>query len=190
VIPKSAARSDWKLPLFGAFAAIAAHLPGMISGNGLAPFFLTAILLIISAVIMLIVAAVNGRRKLLASLAMLVVFCLAAWLLFKLSYDVYATGRWLTHAQQYKAEVMAQPEPPNPELRHIEWDGWGMAGSDTIVYLVFVPSSRLIPVSGTRSKRFIGIPCPVWRVRRLEPHWYYVVFYTDTDWTECGSESP
>jgi hypothetical protein len=173
------------LPLFGISAAIAAHLPGMISGNGLLPFLLTGILLIVSGVIVLVVAAVNIRRNLLASLAMVVAFSLVGWLLLKFSYDIYAIGRWLAHSEQYKAEVMTQPQPPNGELKHIAWDGWGLAGIETIAYLVFEPDSKLTTVPKTASGQYIGIPCAVWRVRRLEPHWYYVVFYTNTSWTEC-----
>jgi hypothetical protein len=180
-----AIRHIWKLPLFGMSAAVAAHLPGMISGNGLLPFLLTGVLLMVSGVIVLAVAAANIRRNLLASLAMVVAFSLVAWLLFKFSYDIYTTGRWLAHSRQYKAEVMTQPQPPNGELKHIEWDGWGFAGDETIVYLVFEPNRELTPAPRATSGQYVGIPCAAWRVRRLEPHWYYVVFYTNTGWTEC-----
>lgn len=116
---------------------------------------------------------------------MLLSFCLVAWLLFKVSYDVHAEGRWLVHAHQYKAEVFAQPQPPNGELKHVQWDGWGFAGSDTTVYLVFNPGGRLTPLPGAGAGRFVGIPCQVFRVRRLERQWYYVVYYTDTMWDYC-----
>ena len=75
-------RLIWKLPLFGISAAVAAHLPGMISGNGLLPFLLTSVLLIGSGVIVLVIVAANIRRNLLPALAMLVTFCLTAWLFF------------------------------------------------------------------------------------------------------------
>jgi hypothetical protein len=185
MISQPATQPVWKMPLFGLSAAVVAHLPDMISGNGLAPFLLTCILLIVSGVIVLAVVAANVRRNLLPALAMLATFCLVAWLLFKVSYDFYTTGRWLAHSKQYKAEVMAEPQPANGELKHIEWDGWGFAGNDTVVYLVFEPARELTTVPETTSGRYVGIPCAVWRVRRLEPHWYYVVFYTNTDWTEC-----
>jgi len=175
----------WKLPLFGLSAAIAAHLPGLISGNGLGPFLLTGVLLIVSGVIVVAVAAANIKNNFRPALAMLVTFCLVTCLLFKVSYDIYATGKWLTHAKQYKAEVMAQPQSPNGELNHIEWDGWGMAGSgDTTVYLVFDPDDRL-PSASDKASRLAGLPCPVWRTKRLEAHWDYVVFYTDTGWGGC-----
>jgi len=180
-----AIRSIWKLPLFGISAAVAANLPGLISGNGLLPFVLTGVLPIVSGVIVLAVAAANIRRKLLSSLATIVAFSLVAWLLFKFSYDIYAAGRWLAHSEQYKAAVLAQPQPPNGELKHIEWDGWGMAGSgDTTVYLVFDPDDRL-PSASVKADRLTGLPCPVWRTKRLGPHWDYVVFYTDTGWAGC-----
>ena len=116
---------------------------------------------------------------------MVIAFSLVTLLLFKFSYDGYATGRWLAHSEHYKAAVMTQLQPPNGELKHIEWDGWGMAGSgDTIVYLVFEPDRELKTVPET-SDRYVGIPCAVRRVRRREPHWFYVVFYTNTGWPEC-----
>ena len=50
--------------------------------------------------------------------------------------------KWLLYRHGYKAEVLAQPSK-NGELNHIEWDGWGWAGQDTTVYLVFDPTDSL-----------------------------------------------
>jgi hypothetical protein len=62
-------------------------------------------------------------------------------------------------------------------------DGWGFAGSDTVVYVVFDPTNSLAGAAKSRAPgKFKGIPCEVSRVRRLESQWYSVVFYTDTDW--------
>jgi len=68
----------------------------------------------------------------------------------------------------------------------MEWDGWGFAGSDTVVYLVYDPNDSLVPaVRSHSSGNFKGIPCEVWHVRRLESNWYSVVFYTETAWNSC-----
>jgi hypothetical protein len=49
------------------------------------------------------------------------------------------------------------------------------------------PSDRLDEAAkkGVPGK-FIGIPCEAVRVHRLESHWYTVLFYTDTGWTDCA----
>jgi hypothetical protein len=47
-------------------------------------------------------------------------------------------AKWFARSHDYKSEVLAQPSSIG-ELRHIEWDGWGWAGQDTTVYLVFDP---------------------------------------------------
>ncbi|MGA2249767.1 hypothetical protein [Terracidiphilus sp.] len=97
-----------------------------------------------------------------------------------------STVRWLFHSNSYKAELMAQPTPPNRELRHIEWDGWGGFGSDTDVYLVFDPDDSLAePARKHLSGKFNGIPCDVPEVHRLERYWYAVLYYTNEEWNQC-----
>ena len=77
--------------------------------------------------------------------------------------------RWLWSSKTYKAQVLAQPVPANGDLRHIEWDGWGFAGSDTVVYLVFDPTDSLATAASSHGPgNFKGIPCEVPEVRRLE----------------------
>ena len=92
-------------------------------------------------------------------------------------------ARWLMLSRSYKAEVMAQPNSANRELKHIEWDGWGWAGMDTTVYLAFDPTDSLSQAANSRQAgKYDGIPCEVFRVRRLEAHWYTVCFYTNYEW--------
>jgi hypothetical protein len=91
-------------------------------------------------------------------------------------------ARWLVWSRSYKAEVLAQPTSANEELKHIEWDGWGYAGMDTTVYLVFDPTNALSRAEGHHPGKFSGIPCEVPLVKRLEDKWYTVQFYTETAW--------
>ena len=35
-------------------------------------------------------------------------------------------ARWLVLSRYYKPVVLAERDPANGELKHIEWDGWGM----------------------------------------------------------------
>lgn len=96
-------------------------------------------------------------------------------------------ARWLFSSAKYKAEVLAQPPEKNGALRHSEWDGWGWAGQDTTVYLVFDPNNTLAQAARVnRPGRYPGIPCEVPSVRKLASRWYTVLFYTNTDWSHCS----
>lgn len=91
--------------------------------------------------------------------------------------------RWLLFSGTYRAKVSAQPALAEQGLRHVEWDGWGFAGSDTTVFLVFDPTDSLAETVGAPGPvKARGLPCEVARVRRLASQWYAVLFYTDTYW--------
>jgi hypothetical protein len=96
-------------------------------------------------------------------------------------------ARWLFKSREYKRRVMAQTPGSKAQLRHVEWDGWGWAGMDTTVYLVFDPDTALdhAATSGLPGK-YPGVPCEVYRVRKLEDHWYTVQFYTESSWEHCS----
>jgi hypothetical protein len=93
------------------------------------------------------------------------------------------TVRWLVWSRDYKSKVLVQPASASGELKHIEWDGWGWAGQDTTVYLVFDPTDSLsMAARSHQAGKLSGIPCEVFLVRRLESHWYTVQFYTNEYW--------
>lgn len=111
-------------------------------------------------------------------LSFFVVTLAVAWNL----YTVRSAVKWLALAHRYKADVLAQSNATG-ELKHIEWDGWGWAGQDTTVYLVFDPTDALSTASKNHVLgHFYGIPCEVVRVRKLEHRWYTVQFYTNEFW--------
>ena len=124
----------------------------------------------------------RGKRRL------LICFALAAWLVVSTALvEHYSLSRdhlrWFFLSGAYKAKLMAQPVPAKQELRHIEWDGWGFAGMETTVFLVFDPTDSLSGVCGASPPiKARGVPCEVFRVRRLEKQWYAVMFYTETYW--------
>lgn len=127
----------------------------------------------------------KGRPRL-SILSMLVVFWAISAVLVANLEAVRTTARWLALSHGYKSRVLAQPAPENGELRHVEWDGWGWAGQDTTVFLVFDPTDSLSPAAGLqRPGKLNGIPCEVYRVRRLGRHWYTAQFYTGEDWGRC-----
>ena len=101
------------------------------------------------------------------------------------------TTRWLLSSRAYKAKVLGQPDSPHGELKHIEWDGWGWGGQDTTVYLVFDPTDSLaLAATFNKAGKYVGVPCEVARVARLENHWYTVQMYTNGDcWQRVASPS-
>lgn len=95
-------------------------------------------------------------------------------------------AKWLLDSGKYKAEVLDMPAKKDGSLRHVEWDGWGWAGMDTTVYLVYDPENDLAQAArADRPGKYPGIPCEVPSVRKLANKWYTVLFYTNTDWEHC-----
>lgn len=130
-------------------------------------------------------AAIDKKpRRCFSILSMLVIYWAISAALVTNYSAIRGISRWLIWSHDYKVEVLAQPAPANGELKHIEWDGWGFPGAgDTTVYLVFDPTDSLSEAARShRPGRFNGIPCEVPLVRRLESHWYTVLFYTDEWW--------
>jgi hypothetical protein len=165
-------------------------LPRLVLGNGPDSFLVTMAIGAIIGLTVLVLLFQTLRRQSTAALLvilMVAVFCASSWLLFNVSDDVRTTARWFLQAGTYKSAVLAQPNSINGELRHVEWDGWGIAGQDNTVYLVFDPKNSLRRAAESHSAgKYAGIPCEVFRVRRLEKRWYTVQFYTNTDWRHCS----
>lgn len=145
--------------------------------------YLLGVIPIASLVLLILIATTKGSSRL-STLSMLAVFGTLSWILMHHSFEVRATGRWLIWSKSYEAQVLAQPYPNKGELRHIEWDGWGFVpAGDTNVYLVFDPTESLSQeIKRHSSGKFVGIPREIWKLHRLESHWFYAVFYTDTEW--------
>jgi hypothetical protein len=149
-------------------------------------FILVPLLSLGFAVAILIVALRKTRTPHLAVFLMLPVFWVVSWVLLKNTFDLRSAGRWAFARGDYKTKVLAQPAGRRGDLKHVEWDGWGFAGEDTVAYLVFDPSDALSVAAKSRSPgKFAGIPCAVSRVHRLESNYYVVLFYTDTNWDHC-----
>ncbi len=181
-------RFDWRLSLYAAVGALILFVPIMIYGMDIVEMLYLIVAAPIISFILLVVAIRRKGLRGLAVLSMLVVYLAVSWTLFKNSRELRTTTRWLLWSKDYKAKVLAQPDSANGALRHIEWDSWGFPGAgDTVEYLVFDPTDSLSMAARSRSPgKFSGIPCEVSRVRRLESHYYSVLFYTDTDWAHCN----
>jgi hypothetical protein len=155
------------------------------SDTALLLYFLVAgpILLVLTPVSL--VYAAKGkypRTLLLLTLA-------TAWVLVVSSFvyhrQIRTTVRWAMWSGQYK-NTLARRSSLGGELKHMEWDGWGWAGMDTTVYLVFDPTDSL-SMSNTsyQPRKSSGLPCAVAGVTRLERDWYAVTFYTGREWNTC-----
>jgi hypothetical protein len=141
-------------------------------------------ILFVSAIFLAIYTAVSrkNRRRSLQQLAILAIFLavLTASVFFNYVYPigVRSAARWLVWSHDYKAQVLAGPQPPNGELRNIEWDGGGMFAQDWDVFLVFDPTDSLAgPARNLQSCKLRGIPCSeAYLVRRMDSYWYIVFF--------------
>jgi hypothetical protein len=127
--------------------------------------------------------AKSGKQRFL-TLAALGVYLVVSILLLTHYSLVRDHVRWFALSGGYKARVLAQSTPTNEGFKHVEWDGWGFAGiGDTTVFLVFDPNDSLAQASRMQPPvKARGLPCEVYRVRRLEKQWYAVGFYTETYW--------
>jgi hypothetical protein len=181
-------RFNWQLPIYAAVGTLIVFLPLVISSAVLGTILHLFVAVPILSLVLVILAIFKKGRQRLSVLSMLVVFWVVSAALLANSSAVRDDARWLLWSRGYKSEVLAQPDPASGELKHVEWDGWGFAGAgDTVVYLVFDPNNSL--AAGAKrhlAGKFSGIPCEVPRVRRLESHWYSVMFYTDTNWGHCN----
>jgi hypothetical protein len=101
--------------------------------------------------------------------------------------EVRSELRWLAASQYWKSQVFKQSPEDASGVKTVIWDGWGMFAQDTDAYLVFSPDDQLHNYSPSNLS---GLPCPVWRVQRLEKLWYSVTFYTNEGWGACGASRP
>jgi len=137
---------------------------------------------------------VTHTRRWLPSVAIVLVLA-ASWVLAPIAWELLdgpaispleETLSWAVLASSYKTTVLARPRPPAGQLRHELWDGWGFAGMDTNVYLVFDPDDSLFAASVRKTTGHLpGVTCAVWNVQRMEQHWYSVRLYTDEWWDSC-----
>lgn len=183
--------SNWWLLLFVATGALVVFLPIVIYAFELGVILYTFIgipvVSLITALVVLIIAIRNRETPRLPVFLMFPVYWLVSAVLFVNAIEVRAPARWILESENYKSKVLAQRAPPSGELKHVIWDGWGWDGNDTDAYLVFDPDDSLASAARRHSPgKFAGIPCEVWKVLRLERHWYSVVFYTNTGWDCCN----
>jgi hypothetical protein len=190
-MPDKAAEShrlDWRGPLYVILAAIVVFIPLVINQNtDVLYLFLVVPGILIMGLCVLIFAAF---RKNLGIALMVATFWTASALLFIYPSEIQSPIKWLLWSSEYKKQVLAQPVSSNGDFKHIEWDGWGWAGINTSIYLVYDPTDSLAAAAKSHQPgKFKGIPCQVPWVRRMQSHWYTVMFYTEEDWSGCSFEA-
>lgn len=174
-------------PLLYCVGGIAVFLPLVIASSDLSGLVYFLVAVPIASISLIVLAVRRKGRARLTIIAALVLYWLISGMVFRHFSEVRDVSRWLLHAKVYKASVLALPLSSEGEFRHVEWEGWGFAGAgDTVVYLVLDPNDSLsVPAKAHSIGKFDGIPCAVYRIHRLESHWYTVAFYTDTEWGHC-----
>lgn len=196
-------RFNWWLPLCGALMAIAGFLLAELSNDWdwltLGYYYGNLYIVIPGLVLCLLCFAAIGvrHRKRYAEFSMaaaLVVYGGVSSTLLKHSVEYRPHILWALHSRGYKTRLLAQPRTRETSLTYVDWYGWGMAGQDTDIYLAYDPKDSLAH-RDSRTGRYGPLRCDVWRVQRLESHWYAVTFYTNTVWEwpsncDTGALSP
>jgi hypothetical protein len=181
---------NWRPSLYAAILALAVYLPLMLSKEfdlaAMIYFFallpaLTLLLALVLGIVWFIKKRAPGRSILL----MMVVYWAVSAVLYVNSESLRAQLKWVWGASEFKSQVLAHPSKTPGEFSHAEWDGWGMFGMDTKVYLVFDPTNSLSLAAARHSNGVIqGIPCIVASIRRLESQWYSVQLYAGSVWDD------
>lgn len=182
------ARLGWRMPVYGALAAVLIFMPLLISSSSeVLYWFLIVPALAFTGLCVLIYAAV---RKDLWVAVMVPAFFAVSAVMFVGSFSIRTSTRWLLWSGEYKKQVLAEPAPFNGDLKHIEWDGSGFAGTDTTFFLVFDPTNSLATAAhNNQFGKFKGIPCDVSEVDRMDSHWYLVeIDYGN--WGGCKLDEP
>jgi hypothetical protein len=181
-------RFIWRPALYVNLSALVIFIPIVLwQSDGLYVIFVVPVVSIFLVIFLFAAAIAKKPRECLSILATLIIYwAISAALVMNYS-TIRSSARWLIWSGDYKSKVLEQQAPLNGELKHIEWDDWGWGGENTTMYLAFDPTDSLsMAAQSHQPGKFNGIPCQVYRLRRLESHWYTVLFYTNEIWGRCN----
>lgn len=103
--------------------------------------------------------------------------------MFLSMYSLRPWARWVIASGKYKTLVLQQKPDRGSGLRHMEWDGWGWAGMDTSVELVYDPSDSLArEFNQNPNGRFSEVALKTAKVQRLCKNWYSLTLFTSETW--------
>ena len=189
--PPQPDKFNWWLPICAVGGAILLLLVFFIIGKDVLYFFFLGPIASLVLLVLLIVSAVRRKlRRCLSLVLTLSLFLLVSVGLLENSGAIRRSLRWLLFSRQFKAQVLAQPLPPNGELKHFEWDGWGGGPvGDWTAYVVFDPTdSMALSAKSNSSGKVRGVPCNVDEVHSLERQWYSVTLSMNEWWESCGDK--
>ncbi len=179
--------AQW-FPLCVAGCSALAAFPLTFASSDNAALFYTFVTVPIVCILLSVLSFKSQGRQRVVVVSSFSAFLIFTPMLIKHLLYIMDPIRWFAYGRILKAEVLSEPNLRDSSLRHVEWEGWGFAGSDTTVYLVFDPKNTLATAAKERmSGKFGDLPCQVYRIRKRESEWYTVQFYTDTDWDNCGN---
>jgi hypothetical protein len=181
-------RFEWRYSLYAAVVAVISFIAVICIDDFLGFVHLLVVVPLVSIVFLgcAIFVAFKNRWKGAAIFVAVVVYATLSFVLYQNAFALRTTAWWFFDSRDYKTKVMAEPDSPDGLLKHIKWDSWGWATIDTVAYLVFDPNDSLSMAADSHAPgKYPGLPCQVLRVRRMESHYYVVLFYTDQVWDSC-----
>ena len=176
-------RRSWYFPLFGALIVFVLYIPFLYAKMfDLESIGYVLFLFLLAAVFGIAILRRGVLRRqwisyrwVFAGLAFLGV----SILMFLSTQHLRPWARWLVASGKYTSFVMQQKPDPQTGLRYIEWDGWGWAGMDTSVDLVYDPTDTLAhEIQYNPKGRFAEVADKTAFVQRLGRGWYSVTLYT------------
>lgn len=176
-------RCLWAFPIVGALAGFVLYLPFLY----LKEFDLESIGYILCMILLTLVLCVGialrrffvKRWVSLRPVLVVLGFLGISVLMFLSTEHLCPWARWLVASRQYTSLVLKQQPDPQTGLRHAEWDGWGWAGMDTSVELVYDPTDTLgREIKDNPKGRFAELAEKTASVQRLGPGWYSLTLYS------------
>jgi hypothetical protein len=176
-----------KWPFISAITAFVCYVPFLFirAFDSLSILYLLILgaVFLIFLVIVLAIRTIYKRRPSGTIILTVLVFVFVSTLMFLSAERLRPRARWLFLSKSFKREVLHLVADPKNGLRYEEWDGWGMAGQDTIVFLIYDPTDELGEgLRNSSSGQFAAIARHTWHWERLERCWYSVTFYTNDPW--------
>ena len=136
-------RFDWRLALYAVLGSFILFILVAIGEPDISLILCIFAVAPLISVVLLNSAIRKERRQRLSVLSMLAIYgAISVGLVANYS-AVRTAARWFVWSHDYKAQVLVQPASAKGDLKHIDWDGWGMFAQNTYVFLVFYPTDSL-----------------------------------------------
>ena len=173
----------WCLPSAGALAAFILYIPFLYAKSfdlESIGYILLLLLLTVALAIGILVRRIVSKQWVSgASVFAAFAFLGVSISLFFATTHLRPWARWLVASGRYTSLVLQQEPDPQTGLRYIEWDGWGWAGMDTSVDLVYDPTDTLAHEIRYNPKgRFAAIAEKTHFVQKMGRGWYSLTLYT------------